>query len=88
MAPAVAVGDTTSQDSNETKLAKLAKFDAESDVTLEVWAEPVVIGSMDRLIHHHSANSKYLLALASGSFGVSIQVGGLDKREERSSVEP
>ncbi|NEO97557.1 MAG: hypothetical protein F6K58_02360 [Symploca sp. SIO2E9] len=47
--------------------SKLAQLDATDDLTLEAWVTSSSVESTTRLIHHHSPNSKYGLALKPGT---------------------
>ena len=43
--------------------SKLTKLDASDDLTLEAWVTSSDVQNTPRLIHHHSSESKYVLAL-------------------------
>ncbi|MEB3122788.1 MAG: LamG-like jellyroll fold domain-containing protein [Snowella sp.] len=45
--------------------AKLSKFDAKGDLTLEAWVRSAQLAESARVIHHHSANSQYMLGVQS-----------------------
>ena len=45
--------------------AKLSKFDAKGDLTLEAWVRSAQLTESARVIHHHSADSQYTLGVQS-----------------------
>jgi hypothetical protein len=45
--------------------AKLSKFDAKGDLTLEAWVRSAQLAESSRVIHHHSADSQYMLGIQS-----------------------
>ncbi len=45
--------------------AKLSKFDAKGDLTLEAWVRSAQLAESSRVIHHHSVDSQYTLGVQS-----------------------
>ncbi len=56
------------------------QLDSEGDTTLEAWIKPAIdnISSISRVLHHHTANSRYALGLVRGQAMSALTLSGSD----------